>query len=111
MDCEYTDKVDKILNEISWENMVAKDWAFSFTLSFKGLLHTLSNDNEDSIPVWRRYFTVACQGISVDKYQFIPMQSTPYPSTVPLIIELKFLSTGGNITPEEMSSVRNVAYR
>lgn len=100
MDCEYTDKVEEIIKEIRWEKLV--DWLYSFTLSFKGLLNSLSNDNKNSINIWRKYFGIVCQGVSVDKYQFIPMQSTPYASDL-LVIELEFRQAGGNTTPHEFA--------
>jgi hypothetical protein len=56
----HIDKVEEILNEISWEDLVAKDWVLSFTLGFKGLLHSIVNDKTDSIDIWRKYFSIAC---------------------------------------------------
>jgi hypothetical protein len=102
VDCEFTDKVEEIVDEIRWENLVAKDWRSCFTLSFKGVLNSLSNDNEDSKNIWRKYFSIVCQGVSLDKYRFIPMQSTSYAS-IPPSIKLEFLQAGGNTTPHEFA--------
>jgi SIR2-like domain len=52
VDCEYIEKANKIIEEVSWSIFVSDDWRYSFEISLKGLLTSLLNEDDDIINKW-----------------------------------------------------------
>lgn len=85
IDCEYIEKAEKMMKEMTWYESTSKDLVFWLEICFKGLISSvLCNDNTVKTK-WIGYFEKVCQLFSVDKFVVEAEASTTYSSIPPKI--------------------------
>ena len=95
LECEFMGKVDELIRSIGWTKLVLSDFLFSLEVSFKGIINSISYNDEYYYKKWLEYFEEVCKLFSIDKFNFIALK-TQY-------IELEFNNAIVNISSKTLA--------